>query len=90
MKKALFVIGSACWFLFAVGFAGLVLQYVLQGAGFEFSVWMFSSSGVLIGTVHVAGLALASLGCLAVSAGLWAKAFVPAEGWTNDSDKPSD
>jgi hypothetical protein len=79
MKKAVFLLGSACWLLFTVGFGFLLARYVAQGAGMQFSAGLFSESSVLIGMVHVCGLVFALLGSVAVSAGLWARAFAPAE-----------
>ena|ERR1051326_4710646 len=79
-KRALFLIGGCCWLLFAVGFALLLKVYLTQGAGLQFFGWSFSSGSVLIGTVHVAGLILASLISFAVGAYFWARAFVRTDG----------
>jgi hypothetical protein len=79
MKRAVTLIASACWLLFAIGFGVLLVQYLLGGAGLQFSAGLFSDSSVLIGMVHVTGLAFASLGCLAVGAALWARAFARAK-----------
>jgi hypothetical protein len=79
VKKAITLIGSACWLLFAVGFGMLLVQYVTQGAGLQFSAWLFSDSSLLIGMVHICGLVFASVACIGVSAGLWVRAFAPAQ-----------
>ena len=75
MKKAVTLVGSGCWLLFAVGFGLLLVEYVKHGAGLQLSAWLFSDTSVLIGMVHICGLAFASLACVAVSAGLWVRAF---------------
>jgi hypothetical protein len=78
MKRAVALIGSACWFLFAIGFGVLLVQYLCQGAGLQHSGWLFSNPSLFIGMVHVVGLALASLVSIAISAALWVRAFAPA------------
>ena len=86
MKRAMFLIGSGCWFLFAIGFGVLLAQYIVQGAGLQFSAWLFSSSSILIGTMHVIGLITASVVCLAVSAALWTRGFVGAKRHRTDPE----
>jgi hypothetical protein len=84
MKKAVTLIGSACWLMFAVGFGVLLVQYCMQGAGLQFSAWLFSESSLFIGMVHICGLVFAAVACIAVSAGLWVRAFAPAQGQPNN------
>ncbi|MHC1763351.1 MAG: hypothetical protein AB9869_03450 [Verrucomicrobiia bacterium] len=86
MKRATFLIGSACWLLFAVGFGVLLARYLVEGAGLQFSARLFWSSSVLIGSVHVVGLIAATVLCFAVSAGFWVHAFVHAEPQPTDSE----
>lgn len=91
MKRAMFLIGSACWLLFAIGFGVLLARYLVEGAGLQFSARLFWSSSVLIGSVHVVGLIAATVLCFAVSAALWVHAFVRAErnrqirNWTGEN-----
>jgi len=75
----MFLIGGICWLLFALGFAVLLVRYVVQGAGLQFSGWMFWSGSIVIGLVHVIALAIASSICFAVGAGLWTRGFAPSE-----------
>jgi hypothetical protein len=79
MKKAALLISSGCWLLFAVGLGLILLRYLTEGAGLQSSAWLFSDSSILIGVVHICGLAFASLACVAVSAGLWVRAFAPLD-----------
>ena len=78
MKRAMFLIAGACWFLFALGFGIVLLQYIGQGAGLQFFGWMFSTGSVLIGLVHVVGFVIAAVLCFAIGAGLLARGFVRA------------
>ena len=78
MKRAMFLIAGACWFLFALGFGFILLQYIGQGAGLQFFGWMFSSGSVLIGLMHVVGLVIASFSCFAIGAWFFARGFVRA------------
>jgi hypothetical protein len=79
MKKAFTLIGSGCWLLFAVGFGVLLVHYVIRGAGLQFSGWLFSDFSLFIGMVHICGLVFATVACIAVSAGLWVRAFAPGQ-----------
>jgi hypothetical protein len=79
MKKATLLIASGCWLLFAVGIGLLLVRYLTEGAGLQFSAWLFSDSSILSGVVQICGLAFASLACVAVSAGLWVRAFAPED-----------
>ena len=76
MKRAMFLIVGACWFLFALGFGIVLLQYIGEGAGLQFFGWMFSSGSVLIGLVHVVGFVIAAFLCFAIGAGLLARGLV--------------
>ena len=76
MKRAIFLIAGACWFLIALGFGIVLLEYVRQGAGLQFFGWMFSSGSIWIGLVHVAGFVIAAFLWFAIGAGLLARGFV--------------
>jgi hypothetical protein len=78
MKRAMFIIAGACWFLFALGFAIVLLQYIGQGAGLQFFGGMFSSGSVLLGLVHVVGFLITAFLCFAIGAVLLTRGFVPA------------
>ncbi len=76
MKRATFLIGGLCWFLFALGFGFFLVQYVCQGAGLQFFGPAVSSGTVLMGLVHVVGLVTASFLCFAIGAGLSARGIL--------------
>ncbi len=79
MKKTVCLLGSVCWFVFAASFGALVVRYVAEGAGLQFSAWLFSDFSLFIGMVHILGLIFASLVCLVISAGFWVRTFVVAD-----------
>jgi len=64
------------WMLFAFGFLFLLYEYLVQGAGLQLWIPVVSSGSVLVGLVHFVGLCAASLLCLAVGAGCWARGIV--------------
>jgi len=76
MKRAMFLIGGLCWFLFALGFGCFLVQYVAQGAGLQFFGLGFSSGSVLTGLVHLVGMVMASGLCFAIGVGLCAHGIV--------------
>lgn len=81
MKKLILLIGGACWFLFALGFGVLLVQYVAGGAGLQFFGPPVSSGSIFVGLVHVTGLCVAVVLCFAIGAGLCARGIV------RDADK---
>lgn len=76
MKRLLLLFGGAFWFLFALGFAALLVQYIADGAGLEFFGPSVSSGSILLGLVNVVGLCTAIILCFAIGAGLCARAIV--------------
>jgi len=78
MKRGMFLIVGACWFLFALGFGIVLLQYIGKGAGLQFFGWMFSSGSVLVGLVHVVGFVIAACLCFVIGAALLARGFARA------------
>ena len=78
MKRAMFIVAGACWFLFALGFGIVLLQYIGEGAGLQFFGWMFSSGSVLVGLVHVVGFVIAACLCFVIGAALLARGFARA------------
>lgn len=76
MKKLALLIGGACWFLFALGFAALLVEYIAGGAGLQFFGPPVSSGSILLGLVHVVGLCAAIILCFAIGAGLCARGIV--------------
>ena len=76
MKRILLSIGGACWFLFALGFAAFLVQYIAGGAGLQFFRPSVSSGSILLGLVHVVGLCAAIILCFAIGAGLCARGSV--------------
>jgi hypothetical protein len=86
MKRALFLIGGTCWFLFALGFAAFLVRYIAQGAGLQFFGPPVASGSVLLGLVHVVGFAMAVVLCFAIGAGLCARGIVRED----NKNKPDD
>jgi hypothetical protein len=86
MRQAIFLIGGACWFLFALGFAAFLMQYIAQGAGLQFYAPAVSSGSVLLGLVHVVGFVIAVVLCFAIGAVLCAHGIVPEK----DRKEPDD
>ena len=82
MKRAMFLIGGAFWFLFALGFAAFLCLYIVQGAGLQFFIPIVSSSSVALGLVHVVGLIAAVVLCFSIGAGLCAHGII------REKDKP--
>ena len=75
-KRAIFLIGGILWFLFALGFAGFLFSYIVQGAGWEFFGPTISSESIGLGLVHVVGLFTAIVLCFSIGAGLCAYGIV--------------
>jgi hypothetical protein len=87
MKRAMFLIGGACWFLFALGFAAFLVLYITQGAGLQYYFGPTISSGsVALGLVHVVGLVTAIVLCFSIGAGLCAYGIVGVK----DGKEPKD
>jgi len=61
LKRALCLLGCACWSLIGLGFGLFLIEYLFQGAGIHMFGISISSVSVLLGVVHVSGLALATL-----------------------------
>ncbi|MGV3757869.1 MAG: hypothetical protein ACO1QS_21005 [Verrucomicrobiota bacterium] len=61
LKRALCLLGCACWSLIGLGFGLFLIEYLFQGAGIHIFGISISSVSVLLGVVHVSGLALATL-----------------------------
>jgi len=76
MKRAMFLIGGACWLLFAAGFGFFLVLYLTQGAGLECFDSTVSAGSVSMGLVPVVGLVAASVLCFIVGAGLCAHGIV--------------
>ena len=77
MKRVLRLIGGIGWFVFAVGFACFLVQYIAEGAGLQFYIPVVSSGSILVGLVHVVGLCTASVLCFVIGTCLCAHALVP-------------
>jgi hypothetical protein len=76
MKRVILFGLGLTWFLFALGFGFFLVQYLAQGAGFQFFAPLAFSGSVLLGLVHFVGLCTAILICFAMSAGLCSRAWV--------------
>ncbi len=61
MKKAMYLIGGACWILFALGFGFFLIRYLSHGAGLPVFEWTVSSGSVLMGMIPVVALAVAAV-----------------------------
>lgn len=86
MKRIGLFIGGLSGFVCALGFAALLLAYISGGSGRQFGVLPLpvfgdpvSSGSILIGLVHVVGLAAASFLCFTVGLSFCAHGIVPEE-----------
>jgi hypothetical protein len=86
MKRAMFLLGGACWFLFTLGFAAFLILYVTEGAGLQYFGPTISSGSVALGLVHVVGLVTAIVLCFSIGAGLCAYGIVGVK----DGREPKD
>ena len=81
VKPALFFAAAFCWLLFGLGFGGLLVSFLLAGAGMQlfsasFEFFMpVSSMTILIGLIYFVGLVTAALVCFAVGFGLFERAL---------------
>jgi hypothetical protein len=89
MKRIGLLLGGLCGFVSAFGFVLLLLAYISGGSGRQFALLPLpffgdpvSSGSILIGLVHVMGLAAAAFLCFTVGLGFCAHGIVP--------DRPSD
>jgi hypothetical protein len=80
MKRGMIFALGLMWFGFALGFGFLLVQYVAQGAGYQFFAPIAFSGSVLLGLVHFVGLCTAVLICFALGCGLCARAVVARDG----------
>jgi hypothetical protein len=69
VKRVLFLLASVCWLLIGLGFGLFLIEYLFQGAGIKIFGIPISSTSVLLGVIHVSGLALATLFSFAL--GIW-------------------
>ena len=76
LKRTIYVFGGILWFLFSLGFALLMIDYIAGGTGLQFFGGPVSSTSVLLGLVHLTGLATAIIICFAIGAGLCARGLV--------------
>src|SRR5690348_18485755 len=86
MKRIGLFIGGLSGFVCALGFGLLLVAYIIGGSGRQLSVLPLpifgdpvSSGSILIGLVHVLGLATASFLCFAVGVSFFAHGIVPEE-----------
>lgn len=61
LKRLLCLLGCVCWAFIGLGFGLFLVEYLFQGAGIHIFGISISSVSVLLGVVHVSGLALATL-----------------------------
>ena len=73
----MFLVGGACWFLSALGFAAFLVPYVAQGAGLQFFTPAISSGSVLLGLVHVVGFVVSVVLWFTIGAVSCARGIVP-------------
>jgi len=71
--------GGVLWWLFALGFLALLVEYIADGAGLQVWIPLVSSESILVGLVHFTGLCAASVLCFVIGAGLWAHGRVAKE-----------
>jgi len=57
------------WLLFSVGFGLALLEYLMEGAGLQLLGWNLCTGTIVVGVIHVIGLAIAAVVCLCV--GIW-------------------
>jgi len=93
LRKMMFIFAGSCWLMFGAGFGLLLIQFLLKGAGMQWFgtpdfIFPVSSGSVWIGLVYVVGTVTASLVCLAVSFGLFERAFVPRGPHEEKNDTP--
>ncbi len=69
VKRVLLLLASVCWLVIGLGFGLFLIEYLFQGAGIHIFGIPISSTSVLLGVIHVSGLALATLFSLAL--GIW-------------------
>lgn len=84
MRKALYLFCGVCWFAFGLLVGAFVLQYLAQGAGlqessFYFLIFLphFFSGSIVLGMMHLIGLAMLSLLLCAIGFCLSLRAFDP-------------
>lgn len=75
MKRGILFAMGLVWLAFALGFGFFLVQYLAQGAGFQFFAPIAFSGSVLLGLVHFVGLCSAILICFAIGVGLCARAI---------------
>jgi hypothetical protein len=68
--RAVYLIASALWGIFAVAVLCFLFAYLSGGAGLQFLGFQLSSVSVLLGVGHFIGIVTGFLVCLAMSAGL--------------------
>jgi len=79
----MYLAGGVCWLLFAAGFGFFVLQFLAQGAGWQFFGLEFvfdpaiSSGSLLTGMACTVGLLTAAAVCFVVSLWLFSRGFIP-------------
>jgi hypothetical protein len=78
VKRTLCLVGCVCWALIGLGFGLFLIEYLFQGAGIHMFGISISSVSVLLGVVHVSGLALATLFSWALA--IWLGACGVADG----------
>src|SRR5262245_48644968 len=79
IKSTLIVVAGLCWLAFAMAIGFFLIQYLGEGSGSQaFGFFGVSSSGILIGLVHVAGFVAAACICFVIGAGVCAHGLVPA------------
>lgn len=77
VRGTLFLLGGISWIAAAFVFVLFLLQYVAQGAGFQFFALAVSSGSVLIGLLHAVGFVSAAVLCFVVGVGICAHGVVP-------------
>jgi hypothetical protein len=79
LNRKLLVAMGAIWLIAAAAILLFLLQYLAQGAGLQLFAFI-STTGILLGTIHIIGLATAALISLSIGLALCSHAF---------SDKPA-
>ena len=78
-RRAICLTIGVCWILFALVFGLFLVAYVAEGAGLQFFRVAVSSATVLIGLVHISGLAVAACMSFAFGVVMLAQGLLPTE-----------
>jgi len=79
MRRAILFGAGLLWYGFTLGFGFLLMQYLAEGAGFQFFASFAFSGSVLLGLAHFIGLCAAIVICFSIGSGLCSRAIIGTE-----------